>query len=194
MHWREQKKARTRNTLREAAFRLFAEHGYQDTTVAQIATESGVSHMTFFRYFPTKEDVVLQDDYDPMLEEMIRAQPPRKPPLHRVRDAIMDAIPDVYAQHRHTLLLRSRLLLTTPALRSRMSESLRGSQIAFERGLSDPADAESPPLAVRTVALACVAALTTAITVWVEQDGDQDLPTLIHRAFDALETAGAQDG
>src|SRR5699024_12867279 len=106
----------------------------------------------------------------------------------------MDANPDVYPHHPHPLPLRSRLLLTTTTLRSRMSESLRGSQIAFERRLSDPADAESPPLAVRTVALACVAALTTAITVWVEQDGDQDLPTLIHRAFDALETAGAQDG
>src|SRR5699024_11296300 len=104
----------------------------EDTPAAQIPTAGACSHRTFFRYFPTKEDVVPQDDYDPMLEEMIRAQPPRNPPLHRVRDAIMDAIPDVYAQHRHTLLLRSRLLLTTPALRSRMSESLRGSQIAFE--------------------------------------------------------------
>ncbi|WP_017609928.1 TetR family transcriptional regulator [Nocardiopsis xinjiangensis] len=192
-HWREQKRERTRNALREAAFRLFAEHGYEDTTVARIAAEAGVSHMTFFRYFPSKEDVVLRDDYDPVLEELIRAQPPEKPPLRRVRDAVMSAVPAVYAQERQALLLRSRLLLATPALRSRMGESLNGSQTAFERGLSDPAETDTPPLAARVVASACVAALTTAITAWVEEGGTGDLPALMDQAFDALESLGVPD-
>lgn len=192
-HWREQKRERTRNALREAAFRLFAEHGYENTTVARIAAEAGVSHMTFFRYFPAKEDVVLHDDYDPMLEELVRAQPPGKSPLRRVRDAVMSAVPAVYERDREALLLRSRLLLTTPALRSRMGESLRGSQTAFERGLSHPSETEAPPLAARALASACVAALTTAITVWVEDGGEADLPALMEQAFDALETPGAPD-
>lgn len=193
-HWREQKRERTRNALREAAFRLFAEHGYEDTTVARIAAEAGVSHMTFFRYFPTKEDVVLRDDYDPLLEELIRAQPPDKPALRRVRDAVMSAVPAVYAREREALLLRSRLLLTTPALRSRMGESMDGSRSAFERGLSDPEAAAAPPMAARVVASACTAALATAITVWVEQDGETDLPALMEQAFDALENPGARNG
>ena len=193
-HWREQKRERTRNALREAAFRLFAEHGYEDTTVARIAAEAGVSHMTFFRYFPTKEDVVLRDDYDPLLEELVRAQPPEKPALRRVRDAVMSAVPAVYAREREALLLRSRLLLTTPALRSRMGESMDGSRSAFERGLSDPKVAAAPPMAARVVASACTAALTTAITVWVEQNGETDLPTLMDQAFDALENSGVRDG
>ncbi|MBE3000685.1 TetR family transcriptional regulator [Nocardiopsis sp. HNM0947] len=193
-HWHERKKERTRNALREAAFRLFAEHGYEETTVARIAAEAGVSHMTFFRYFPSKEDVVLHDDYDPMLEELVRAQPSGKPPLRRVRDAVMSAMPTVYEQEREVLLIRSRLLLTTPPLRSRMAESLSGSQTAFERGLSDPAEAEAPPLASRVVASACVAALTTAITAWVEEGGTGYLPGLMEQAFDALETPGARDG
>jgi AcrR family transcriptional regulator len=193
-HWREQKRERTRNALREAAFRLFAEYGYEDTTVARIAAEAGVSHMTFFRYFPTKEDVVLRDDYDPLLEELIRAQPPEKPALRRVRDAVMSAVPAVYAREREALLLRSRLLLTTPALRSRMGESMDGSRSAFERGLSDPEAAATPPMTARVVASACTAALTTAITVWVEQDGETDLPALMDQAFDALENSGVRDG
>ena len=193
-HQREQKRERTRNALREAAFQLFAEHGYDDTTVARIAAQAGVSHMTFFRHFPSKEDVVLQDDYDPMLEELVRAQPLEKPPLRRVRDAVMSAVPAVYAQEREALLLRSRLLLTTPTLRSRMGESLSGSRTAFERGLSDPSEAEAPPLATRAVASAGVAALTTAITVWVEGGGVADLPALMDEAFGALEPPGAPDG
>jgi AcrR family transcriptional regulator len=55
MDWRERKKAQTRQRLQEQALRLFVERGYEATTVEQIVAAAGVSHMTFFRYFPTKE-------------------------------------------------------------------------------------------------------------------------------------------
>ncbi|PSK98421.1 TetR family transcriptional regulator [Murinocardiopsis flavida] len=192
--WRERKKARTRAALREAAFRLFLDHGYEETTVARIAEAAGVSHMTFFRYFPTKEDVVLRDDYDPMLEELVRSQPAAAPPVQRVRDAVMTAVPAVYETERDTLLLRSRLQLTTPALRARMGENLRGSQTAFERGLSGPGDVDAPLLATRVVAAACTAALTTAITAWVDGGGTAHLPDLMDEAFSALGACGTRDG
>lgn len=60
---REQQKARTRNAIREAALRLISEQGYAKTTVEQIAETAGVSHMTFFRYFPTKEQLVVGGEY-----------------------------------------------------------------------------------------------------------------------------------
>ena len=61
---RERKKARTRAAIREHALRLFREQGYDATTIDQIAEAAEVSPSTFFRYFPTKEDVVLQDELD----------------------------------------------------------------------------------------------------------------------------------
>src|SRR5579871_1588889 len=61
---RERKKARTRASIREHALRLIREQGYDATTVDQIAEAAEISPSTFFRYFPTKEDVVLQDDFD----------------------------------------------------------------------------------------------------------------------------------
>src|ERR1700749_964198 len=85
---RERKKARTRAAIRQEALRLFREQGYQATTVEQIAAAAEVSPSTFFRYFPTKEDVVLQDDMDVRLLEALEQQPPGLAPIAAMRAAI----------------------------------------------------------------------------------------------------------
>src|SRR6202162_1207998 len=82
---RERKKARTRASLREHALRLFREQGYQATTVEQIAAAAEVSPSTFFRYFPTKEDLVLQDDMDTRMVEALARQPRGLSPIAAVR-------------------------------------------------------------------------------------------------------------
>ena len=84
---RERKKARTRAAIREHALRLFREQGYAVTTIEQIAAAAEVSPATFFRYFPTKEDVVLQDDFDVITIEALNAQPPELSPVAAFRAA-----------------------------------------------------------------------------------------------------------
>ncbi|TSD93853.1 TetR family transcriptional regulator [Gordonia rubripertincta] len=74
---REQQKMRTRNAIREAALHLIAEQGYAKTTVEQIAEAAGVSHTTFFRYFPTKEQVVVGGEH---FESEARAIVEQMPP------------------------------------------------------------------------------------------------------------------
>jgi len=66
---RQRKKARTRAELQRHALRLFRDRGYAATTVDDIAAAADVSRSTFFRYFPSKEDVVLFDDVDPLMAE-----------------------------------------------------------------------------------------------------------------------------
>ncbi len=90
---RERKKIRTRETIRREAFRLIEENGYAATTVEQIAEAAEVSPSTFFRYFPTKESVLLADDMDPaFLDALVspasrsvatESNPPRLPGDHR---------------------------------------------------------------------------------------------------------------
>ncbi|NKY42004.1 TetR/AcrR family transcriptional regulator [Nocardia cerradoensis] len=72
---REKHKARTRTAIREAAMRLFDQQGYTPTTVEQIAQEADVSHTTFFRYFTSKEQVVISDDLAEEREAAIAALP-----------------------------------------------------------------------------------------------------------------------
>src|SRR5215471_13419905 len=87
---RERKKAKTRAAIQRHALRLFQEQGYDATTVEQIAAAAEVSPSTFFRYFPTKEDVGLYDALDPLLFSAFRAQSPELSPIEAMRRAIRE--------------------------------------------------------------------------------------------------------
>lgn len=154
---RERKKARTRASLRTHALRLFREQGYQATTVEQIAAAAEVSPSTFFRYFPTKEDVVLQDDMDVRLLDALSRQPQDLPPISAVRAAMAEAwrsfTPDEWQQIR----LGGELSTSVPEIRARaLGEFSRTIDVVADgiagRGGSAPAD----PFHVRVLAGAVV--------------------------------------
>jgi len=92
MGLRERKKARTRAAIRTEAMRLFRERGYAATTIEQIAAAADISPATFFRYYPTKEDVVLQDDFDVLMPEAVETQPPSLGPIAAVRATFTQAL------------------------------------------------------------------------------------------------------
>lgn len=117
---RERKKAKTRLAIREHAMALFRERGYDRTTVEQIAAAAEVSPSTFFRYFPSKEDVVLQDDYDPLLIAAFQAQPPDLPLVKALRNAMRDVFSSIPADELAREIERGRLIVSVPELRARM--------------------------------------------------------------------------
>jgi AcrR family transcriptional regulator len=189
---RERKKARTRRAIQEQAMRLFLAKGYAATTVQEIAAAAGVSHMTFFRYFPTKEDVVLADDYDPVIVELVRARPAGEPDVERIRHALLAGLASVYATDRDALLERTRLVLGTPALRARLWENQVQTEALLVRALG-PDGGDGADLPRRVLVAGCLAAVTTALLVWVEGDGAPDLPGLVEQAFSALRTEVAAE-
>src|SRR5260370_17070469 len=113
---RECKKARLRAAIRQEAMRLFREQGWEQTTVEQIAEAAEVSPSTFFRYFPTKEDVVLLDEYDGLIVEDFRAQPPELTPLQAMRKPLREVFANIPPRHRHAANDRLRLPRTAPHL------------------------------------------------------------------------------
>ncbi|WP_405451068.1 TetR family transcriptional regulator [Streptomyces erythrochromogenes] len=185
---RERKKAQTRRTIQEHALRLFLEQGYQNTTVEEISAAAGVSHMTFFRYFPTKEAVVESDDYDPLIVRLIQERPPQEDGLTALRNALGQGLETVYATGRDTLLARTRLIFDTPALRARTWDTQYATQRLFADALRSRNPEESD-LATRVIAAAALAAVTTALAAWVESDGALELPVLVSEAFSALRPA-----
>src|SRR6266567_8535862 len=130
---RERKKARTRASIREHALRLFREQTYQGTTVEQIAAAAEVSPSTLFRYFPTKEDVVLQDDMDTRMIEALERQPADLSPLRAVREAIADAFGSYTQADLDLIKETTALTVTVPEVRARaMDEFARTIGISGE--------------------------------------------------------------
>jgi AcrR family transcriptional regulator len=181
---RERKKAETRHRIQEEAMRLFLERGYDATTVEEIAAAAGVSHMTFFRHFPSKDDVVATDDYDPMMADLIRARPAGEHPVERVRATVLAGLAEVYASERDTILARARLIESTPSLRARALDNQRATEALFTAALAPPGGEDA--LEPQVLAAACVAALVTAVMRWAEHPERAELPELVDRAFTAL--------
>ena len=184
--WRQRKKNATRDRIRASALRLFGEQGYDATTVEQIAAAAGVSHMTFFRYFPAKEDVALSDSYDPLLAASLEQTPASWPLARRIRTVLVQGLRQVYDTERDALLAQNKLIVSTPALRERLWASQMDTQQLILQALGTSQDNPRPSFQDRVTIAACLAAATTAILTWVENDGTPDLPDLIEQAFDTI--------
>ncbi|GAB4583375.1 acyl-CoA-like ligand-binding transcription factor [Nocardia sp. IFM 10818] len=118
---RERKKERTRHTIRTEAFRLFREQGYAATTVEQIAEAAEVSPSTFFRYFPSKEQVVLVDDVDPIMVEKFAQQDPDLSVLEAFERAVHDTFRTLDAEQIGFEQERAALVRSVPELRGALA-------------------------------------------------------------------------
>jgi AcrR family transcriptional regulator len=180
---RERKKIKTRQAIRNAAYRLFEEQGYDETTVEQIAAAAEVSPSTFFRYFPVKEDVVLTDEYDPLIAASIASRPPDEPIVESMRIAVGTLVRQLYESEQNEVLQRMRLVRAVPALRARMGENLDTAcdlvVHAFAKRSGRPADLE-----VRVVAAAVLGGWQQALLHWVDTGGVEPLPDLLDRALE----------
>ena len=182
---RERKKQRTRDQIVEAAMRLFAERGYQATTIADIATAADVAPRTFFSYFPSKEAVVFHNverDLDG-LATALRDRLPGETVFDALRRWI-DAMFEGWAADEQEAVLRKRLCREDEGLANfqggmmlRIHELLRE---AIARDLDEPPDALRP----RLVAAAAVAALSS-----LDDSFDREPPVAKDEALAVLDDA-----
>jgi AcrR family transcriptional regulator len=165
---RERKKAKTRAAIREQALRLIGEQGYDATTVEQIAEAAEVSPSTFFRYFPTKEDVVLQDDLDLLWIDAVRAQPAELSPVAAMRAALHDAFANM-TEADLTVLRQTMDLAAIPAVRARMLDEFARTNQVLASVIAERAGRSADDFAVQTVA---GAVLGVAMAAWFTAPDD----------------------
>jgi AcrR family transcriptional regulator len=168
---RERKKAQTRAEIQRHALRLIKKQGYAATTVSQIAEAADVSESTFFRYYPTKEDVVLQDDFDAPLFAAYAAQPPELGPIGAMRGAVHSVLGSLGGEDRAALRERTELILSVPELRASMAVTLLDTIEQAAALFAARANRAPEDFAVRVFAGALVGAITSA-TLLAPKDAD----------------------
>jgi AcrR family transcriptional regulator len=181
----------TRETVRaqiaETTWSVFAERGFDDVTVNEVAEATGISRASFFRYFSSKEEAVFValEAMGAEIATALEERPPQEGPWEALRRAFDAATPN-YASNPARSLARLNLTRETPSLRAHQLErqaqwrSLIGPALALRTG-QDPADVE-----VEAVVGAAIAALDAATEKWALSAGELDLTALIDEAFAAI--------
>lgn len=171
----------TRRALLHAALSLFGERGYEATTTAAIAARAGVTEMTLFRHFPTKASLVVDDPYDPLIAEAVRARPAAESPLHATMAGVLDAWGSIPPPDSAAVRERLRIVALTPSLGTALVAGSRATEDAITDALTDRTDVES----ARIIAASVLAALNTALLAWSLGD-DPDLGTALRTAARAM--------
>lgn len=183
---RERKKARTRSAIQGHALRLFRERGYDATTVQQIIEEAEVSESTFFRYFPTKADVVLFDDLDPLIVEAFRAQPLDLGPIQALRLAFRDTFSQLSTQEVADQMDRMRLSISVPELRSAILDQFAGAMRLVAEVLAERTGRKPDDVSVRSMAGAVIG-VAIAVMFAVADDPAKDIAAELDESMTCLD-------
>jgi AcrR family transcriptional regulator len=181
---RERKKARTRAAIRQHALRLFTTQGYTATTVEQIAEAAEVSPATFFRYFPTKEDVVLQDDFDILALGEMEAQPPELSPVAAFRAAAAAARRQLSAEELEAFGSTTHLTMSIPEIRARAIDELVRTIDNVSAAIARRTGGSPDDFAIRNLAGAIIGVVMAATMPW-----DTDSPTDMNVVFDQIDAS-----
>jgi len=182
---RERKKARTRAAIREHALRLFREQGYPATTVEQIADAAEVSPATFFRYFPTKEDVVLQDDFDIVTLAALEAQPAGLSPIAAFRAAAAATMAALTPEDMEHFRETTQLTMAVPELRARAIDEFTRTIEVISAAIAARAGRDPDDFAARNMAGAIIGVIMASTMPW-QTDQEADVKNMFDRIDAAL--------
>jgi AcrR family transcriptional regulator len=166
---------------------LFLRNGYEATTVQQIAAAAEISESTFFRYFPTKEDVVLQDDLDPIFDAALRAQPADSSPIQAIRGAFHEMFGALSGDELSAQRERIAFVMAVPELRSRIIDSFYSGIAQTAGALAERSGRKPDDFAVRVLAGAIIGASMTVILA-IADDADANIEELLDQTMAQLET------
>jgi AcrR family transcriptional regulator len=177
----------TRDALRETALTMFAESGFDNVTIAEIADTVGVTERTFYRHFPTKEAVLFQD-YERRLEWLSSALAMR-PAEESVFDSVLIAVANF--PHDIEIVRQAAMLRTSLISGERVADHLRIVQTSFATVLSDfvrerHADHTDVDLLATVAGNVLAAALVSAVEVWGLSGCTADVAALVGRSLEYL--------
>jgi AcrR family transcriptional regulator len=194
---REIARQAVRRQIAEVAKDLFAEHGYEATTIDQIAAAVGMSQRSVFRYFPTKEDIVIGkiDYFADDLVRALRERPADEPAWESLRRIFDLADPSGDPGGEQTAAELQRIVFDTPSLLGRYLEQRQRMQEEAAKALRErAADAGKPyaeddpaPEAIAAAAFGC---LVAAQRGWLAGGAKESFAATLDRAMASVGPAG----
>jgi AcrR family transcriptional regulator len=176
-----------RGRLAQAALELYAQRGFENTTVAEIAKRAGLTERTFFRHFTDKREVLFGggDVLEALLVEAVETAPPEASPTAAVALALQAAAA-MFQERRDFARQRQAIIAATPELLERELIKLASLSAALaaalrRRGVGDPA--------ASLVAEAAIAVFRVSFETWVRDPGSADLGVLMQEGLDGLAIA-----
>jgi len=188
---RDRKKIKTRDTIRREAMRLIEENGYGNTTVEQIAEAAEVSPSTFFRYFPSKEMVLMANDLDLVTVEALEKQPPDMPSLQAFRRALEITMATLSEAEWRFERARIRMVLSIPELKAAQFDEYRRTATALTEADCRRTGRAPNDFEVRVFVGALAGGLMAVL------DHASGVPERMYRALDFMEAGmplGATNG
>ncbi|MCZ7531169.1 MAG: TetR family transcriptional regulator [Acidimicrobiia bacterium] len=184
---RERKKRERRRCIEDAAIDLFEDHGFDRTTIDQIAAAADIAPRTFFSYFPTKEDVVLAD-YSTRLERIIdelRERSESEPPWDALQASFLVVAAD-YEAARDDLVRRFTIMAANGTVYARSLQLQAGWEDALAEVLRQRANQKTEDLESRLLASTALACMRSSLRHWLLTGHNAALPALIQTCFGQL--------
>jgi len=181
----ERKRQLVRDELTEAAVKLLAFQGFENTTIEQMAAAAGVSRRTFFRYFQSKEDVVIAklSEMGERLANGLDVRPPGEPPVLALQQTLRLVFAEKVAEHPEKTHRLARITVKTPAILARYLErqvtwKVTVTEALARRMTTDPSTDPRPAVLVAVA----FAAFDTALTYWADA-ATEDLNAIVDACF-----------
>jgi AcrR family transcriptional regulator len=187
MGLRELKKTRTRQSVQQAAMRLFDAQGYTATTVEQIAAAAEISTATFYRYYRDKEDVVVGDDDHALVEELIAVRPPDETVATTLGALFQRLAAELQADK--DAVVRMRLMHGVPGLQARRSATRQKTADLLASLLAPRAGTDPDNRDLRLAIAVALAAEAETVFYWARTGGAGSLDALVADALGRIEPA-----
>ena len=187
MSLRERKKRLAQATIEETALRLFQQQGYEQTSIQDIANAVMMSSRTFFRYFASKEDVLLEPMHAIQSEGLrfLEYAAPTESP-HAALRATFESLARLYQQQRASFLTRYHVVMQIPSLASIYLYALMKTEPALCEALYSRLEAATNRQEIRFLVALYMTALRVALEEWLEQETQGDLVSLLGAYLDAF--------
>jgi AcrR family transcriptional regulator len=185
---RARKKQTAMRRVQEVALDLFDERGFTNVSVEEIAAAAGISPSSVYRYFGTKEGIVLYDDVDLQFIERTEAELGSHPPVAAVRRAMTDVFADFFERDDELARRKVRYAYEEPALRTANLETADSFVPLLAEVLARSTGRRPDELDVQVIAAALVASLNAAVRHWHASGYRTPLRKEIDRALSVLES------